>query len=190
MDFSYTSDDEIFCVHAFEHHGDYSVYNRPTLEEVKNMKLYGKYTPIVLDWLFEKLVEFPNVKIIYDAKSNRDEILRKIISEAEEFDIDIKDRFIVQVYSIENYEFAREFDFREYWYTNYISYYTPEQLKYFEDKPDVTTMVIGYYEQLYIEFVNNNYKTSKKVAIYTVNNKETWNYFGTLGVDYIYIDFY
>ena len=188
LDFMRSADGEIFCEHFFEHYGDYSYENRPTIEQVKNMKLYDKYTPIVLDWLFEKLVEYPNVKIVFDTKDDADLVLDKIVSDAETFGIDITDKFIIQVYSVENYENAKLYNFVEYWFTNYKACYSAQDLMIFEDIENITTLVL-YYDE-WLNFDVGGLQTNKNIAVYTVNDKSKWKVLEAGGVEYIFIDFY
>ena len=191
LDFVTSSDGEVFCAHTFEHFNGFSFENKPTINQVKNTKLYGKYTPITLDWLFEKLIEYPDIKIIYDTKEDIEiEILNKIISESKKINFDIKERFIIQVYSINNYIYANQLKFKEYWFSNYKTLYTAEEIKYFEQRENVTTLVINYNNKLCTNYLNGTFNTTKKFAVYTINDKTIWQTLENKNIDYVFIDFY
>lgn len=53
LDFLFTSDGHIICSHTFEYVEGKSMENRPTLEEIKNVKLLGKYDVITFDYLIK-----------------------------------------------------------------------------------------------------------------------------------------
>ncbi len=189
LDFLYTADGEIFCSHYMEYFEDFDFENRPTLEEVKNSKLLGKYDAITFDWLMDTLETYPNIKIVFDTKETDSKaLLNDMIAEALDADFDIKNRFIIQVYSKENYEDLQSLDFAEYWFTNYKAYYMPYQVnEYFGDKENVTTIVL--YTTFWRLFTSFNYQTEKKVAVHTVNDPAEISFYTARGVDYIYTDF-
>ena len=68
IDFLYTKDKKIVASHLYEHLESYNFNNRPTYEEFKNTLLDSSYHSITFDWLIERLLYYPNIKIIFDTK--------------------------------------------------------------------------------------------------------------------------
>ncbi len=191
LDFMFSSDQEIICTHSFEYLEGYDENNRPTLQEFEEYLLLGQYHGITFDWLIEKLNEYPNVKIVFDTKeSDEVQLIEKLVEQALEYDFDIFSRFIIQVYSYEEYLNIKQNEnlkFKEFWYSNYKSVLTlTEILEYFEDKEDVTTLVLS--TSNWEAMSPYLYKTSKKIAVFTVNDEKTKYYYKYNGVNYIYTD--
>lgn len=189
IDFLLTKDKEIICSHEFEYFGKYNFNNRPTYEEAKNIKILGKYDVLTFEYLIGKLKLYPNVKIIFDTKEkNSKEIIEKMINKALLLDFNLQSRFIIQVYSIEDYVDMQQFDFDEYWFTNYKAYYLPSEIvKHFEDKQNVTTYVMP--PLLWNIFASSLVKTNKNIAVHTINDKNVIRFLNNKGVDIIYCDF-
>lgn len=189
LDFAFTKDQKIICTHYFEYMDGKSFSNKPTYQEVLDMKLLGKYDVITFDWLIETLEQNPDVKIVFDTKENDSKtLLSQMIEEANLVDFDILNRFIVQVYSIENYNEISELNFAEYWFTNYKANYLPHQVKkYFEDKDNLSTYVMT--PTVWHTFMTLGFSTNKKLAIHTINIYEFEKFLTFRGVDYIYRDY-
>lgn len=189
LDFLFTSDQEIICSHYLEYYEDYSMTNRPTLEQAVSTPLAGKYTTLTFAKVIEKLKGDEDFKIIFDTKeSDSKQIINQMIEEASEEGVNLKERMIIQVYSYENYLEMKELDFQEYWFTNYKSNYLPHQInKYFDKCEDVTTIVMN--RVLWKVYRGLDFKPNKKIAVHTVNNDEYINFLQNHGVDYIYCDY-
>lgn len=189
VDFLYTSDNEIVASHLFEHNTGYSINNRPTLDEFNSFKLDGQYTGMTYEWLLEQLELFPNVTIIFDTKeSDSIAILQEMVQIANDNDFDIYHRFIIQVYSLENYlEVKSYFNFERYWYTNYKTQYSPMQIKnIFADYDDVDTIVLWTFDWWVVNQIGID--LGKNIAVHTVHTNLAVNFLATHGVDYIYVD--
>lgn len=187
LDFLLTKDEQVICSHLLEH-TDYSFENRPTLSEFENLTMLDKFHPITLDWLIETLEMYPDVKIVFDTKENDpSKVISAIISKCNQMQFDVYNRFIIQVYSVSNYESLQNFGFAEFWFTNYKSQYPASFVnKYFSDKQNVTTIVLNY--PTWVLFKSFGYDTSKNIAVHTLNNQEDIDFVSNRGVDYIYID--
>ena len=177
------------CLHYFEYLDGFDINNRPTLEEIKNIKLFDKYTIITFDYLIDFLKNNPSVKIIFDTKEeDANKLINSMIKFCEIVDFDIKNRFILQVYSYESYLELSDLNFTEYWFTNYKANYSIREIKnYFEDKENITTIVL--YHTLWQVYKIFNFNTSKKIAVHTINDKSYINFLSNHGVDYIYVDY-
>lgn len=189
LDFVFTKDNEIICSHFLEYYEGYSMENRPTLEEAKNAKIDNLYSTLDFVSLIEVLKQNSNVKIIFDTKETD---YKKLISRMLEICCDenfnLKERMIIQVYSYDNYLEMNELGFEEYWFTNYKANYNPSKIKrYFSKCENVTTIVLSKNEWKCFKFFNFN--TNKKIAVYTVNDKNFKLFLQNHGVDYIYCDY-
>lgn len=190
VDFLYTKDNYIVASHEFEHLNGYNLHNRPTLAEFENYKLEEKFSGITFDWLLNELSNFPNVKIIFDTKENDlINIIDDMVKIAKEKNFDIFSRFIIQIYSVENYYSLKEkYDFETYWFTNYKAHYPLYKIKeYFEDKDDVETIVLSFFN--WLNFNQINFHMNKKIAVHTIDNENIIHYLANHGVEYIYINY-
>lgn len=190
VDFMLTSDKQVVCTHRFEH-TPYSKNNRPTFDEFMSYKPNGKYTAMPFERLAGIMRNYPNGRVVFDTKEKRSiEILSVMRSVAESEGLDIFSRFIIQVYSVEDYyEIKENFPkFKEYWFTNYkASYPFPKMLKLFEDKEDVTTFVIC--KESWCCYALCMLKTDKKIAVHTENSAANSRFYCQRGVTYVYADY-
>lgn len=189
LDFVFTKDDEIICSHYLEYYENYSIENRPTLEEAKNAKIDNLYSTLDFGLLIEILKQNPSVKIVFDTKeSDCKKLISKMLEISYNENFNLKERMIIQVYSYDNYLEMNEFDFEEYWFTNYkVNYNSNKIKKYFSKCENVTTIVLFKNEWKYFKFLN--FKTNKKIAVHTVNEKNFIKFLQNHGVDYIYCDY-
>ena len=191
IDFAFTRDNQVVCTHTFsEHMSEFSLENRPTLEEFENYLLEGKYHGMTYAWLLEQLKTNQDVCIIFDTKEEDSmDLLSQMVKIANEQNFDINSRFIIQVYSTENYEELQEnFSFKKYWFSNYKSNYSFSFIKsYFENKQDVETIVI--FQTKWQDLHESGIDLGKKIAVHTVNNPSEIKFFANNGVDYIFVDY-
>ena len=189
VDFLYTKDKKVVASHLFDHNDGFDLKNRPTLEEFNSSKLLGKYTGMTFEWLLGQLKVYQDVMIIFDTKENNSfDILQDMVQIAEENGFDIYSRFIVQVYSLENYHDMKEnFDFDRYWYTNYKKEYSPLEIKKnFANCEDIDTIVLWTSDWWVVNQIGID--LGKDIAVHTVHSKSAVNFLATHGVDYIYVD--
>lgn len=82
----------------------------------------------------------------------------------------------------------KRFGFADYWFTNYKANYVAEDVFYlFEKERKVSTIVL--FESTWPSFKEFTFKTSKQVAVHTINDKNKIDYLVENGVDLIYTDF-
>lgn len=99
IDFSYTSDHELVCMHAWdEEWGDPGSEEIPALEEFSAGKIYGKYTPMTASDIIEYMKDYPDLHIIVDTKEP--DFLGVIgnLKDLASNDPSVMDRFIIQLY--------------------------------------------------------------------------------------------
>lgn len=188
LDFLYTSDGELVCSHRFEF-GGYSLENRPTYEEFIHIPLNGGYTGLTLQGLVSLLKAHGDFKVIFDTKeSDAVSVLRTVQSACIRENVDFYERFIVQLYSREDYLALKGEGFCEFWFTNYKACYSSEKIeKYFGDDDRVTTIVLSARD--WAQKRPFNLPSGKKIAVFTVNDVNYICFLGARGVDFIYTDY-
>lgn len=190
VDFMLTSDKRAVCTHRFEHM-PYSIKNRPAYDEFMSCKAGGKYTVMSFEKLAEIMQKYPDGKVVFDTKEeNSAEIIAVMCEAAEKSGLDIFSRFIIQVYSVEDYyKIKADFPkFKEFWFTNYKANYPfTKMLKLFKDKQDVTTFVIC--KESWCSYALCMLKTDKKIAVHTENSAYNAEFYCRRGVTYVYADY-
>lgn len=188
LDFLFTADNQIVCSHKFENIENFNLKNRPTYDEYKNCKINNQYNGITFDWLIAQLKENADIKIVFDTKEkDPSSLLSAMIEFSNLENFDIFNRFIIQVYSIENYNELQSFNFAEYWFTNYKANYSISKINnLFEDKENVTTIVLYYNTwMLYRSF---GFNSNKQIAVHTLSKQKDIDFVSNRGVDIIFID--
>lgn len=117
IDFNFTSDGELACIH------DWYKYYAPeitdgvplTLEEFENVRIFRNFTPLSIYDIVDFLRENEDVYIVTDIKDDNIRGLEKIA----EICPDLRNRFIVQIYSETEYDPVRELGFDYIVYTLY-----------------------------------------------------------------------
>lgn len=98
MDLRYTSDGYLVCTHSWA--DAYPEDVQPTLEEFRNSRIQGKFTPLTAEELIGIMTDNPQMYLITDIK-NADGILpviEDLVDLAGE-NASILDRFIIQLYT-------------------------------------------------------------------------------------------
>lgn len=190
LDFLYTSDNEIICSHFLENVDGYDFYNRPSLEQFSTGLIQNKYHGITMEFLMQELKNNPQIYIIFDTKeANTEALLEDLTILLTQNEIDFN-RFIIQVYSPENYNSIKQNDdikFERFWYTNYkLHLKSFEVLKYFEDCADVECYVL-YINDWWV-FTEFDFNTSKSIAVHTIHNRGFCDFITSKNVDYVFID--
>lgn len=189
LDFMFTSDNRIVCTHRFEH-TPYGYKNRPTADEFLSCNIDG-YTAMSFERLLEVMENYPQAKIVFDTKESKSSnIIAAMCAQAQNRNFDIFSRFIIQVYSLNDYnEVKASFpQFKEFWFTNYKSNYPfKKMIKMFEDKKDVTTLVIC--KEGWCSYALCMLKTDKKIAVHTENSAACKKFYFRGGVNYVYTDY-
>lgn len=188
LDFLYTEDGALVCSHMFEF-GGYSLKNRPTLAEFENIRLRGGYRGLTLSALTALMTEYENFQVVVDTKEpDLIGVLAAIETACEETGVDFFGRFIVQLYSYEDYLMLKSYPFSEFWYTNYKSRCVSDRIDaYFGGEERVTTIVMSKYDWL-LQFPFG-LPQNKKIAVHTVNGAARARFFAERGVDFIYCDY-
>ncbi len=97
IDFMYTSDGELICMHEWENQWDSEAI--PSLQEFKAGRVYGKYTTMTAKELIGYMAEYPELHIIIDTKEGDQVEVVKTLVELSSYNTDITNRFIIQLYA-------------------------------------------------------------------------------------------
>lgn len=97
IDFMYTSDGELICMHEWEN--QWNSETVPALQEFKAGKVYGKYTTMTAAELIEYMENYPELHIIIDTKEGDQVEVVKTLVELSSHNTDITERFIIQLYA-------------------------------------------------------------------------------------------
>lgn len=191
IDFNFTSDGELACIH------DWYQYYAPeitdgvplTLEEFLGIKIFRNFTPICLDDIVEFLRDNEGVYIVTDIKDDNIRGLEKIAETCPE----LLDRFIVQIYSEEEYKPARELGFDYIVYTLYRLDWAGktdwEHLGEFEKKNPLVGITFGYTLIHDAEgYLEGMLSLDAPLYIHTVNGTEEQQKYFRMGIDGIYTD--
>jgi glycerophosphoryl diester phosphodiesterase len=121
LDFSWTSDDEMVCIHDWHSRFSESIRDGSplTLAEFEEIKIFGTYQVMTLPSLTLWLEEHPEVRIVTDIKYRSVQGLAKIAGEYPH----LIDRFIPQIYSFDEYGPVREQGYRDIILTLYAMSY-------------------------------------------------------------------
>lgn len=95
MDFSFTSDNHLVCVHEWQDIGD--LWSPCTLDEYLNLKIYGRYTPLTAEDIIQYMEENPDLHIVIDTKGDNVAVVAELVRLADN-QYDVINRFIIQLY--------------------------------------------------------------------------------------------
>lgn len=183
-DFSFSSDGKLIGNHNWEY-----VNKNITYEEYKNLKINGKYTGVTLDFIFEIITEYSDIKIVLDTKEEDEvAVIDEIVLQANLIDLDISSNIIPQIYTSQMWEQIKDYNFDQFIFTNYKANYNRKTLNSFlKDQDKITIVAFGIAKMSYIKDMK---KLGKKVAIFTKNSIfSALFYSGLYKIDYIYTDY-
>lgn len=192
-DFLFTSDGDLILNHFWED----KVLDKKTF---LNNKIYGKYTPMNLSMLLEKMMEYKDIYIIVDTKEDEYgndiyKLYRQLIEDAGKIDDSLPERFIPQYYNYEMYyKLKNIYDFKYDMVTLYKwPYLDINMIVNFCIQEDIDAITIPSW--VYTdEFISNDVwkalrDSNIKVYVHTINDQEEYDLLKISGVDGIYTDF-
>ena len=200
VDFLFTSDRKLVLNHFWED----SVWE--SSNNFLNKKVMGKYTRMSLDDLLEFMSHYKDVYIVIDTKENEYnhgndliDVYKEIINKTIEYDENLLDRFIPQIYNFDSY---KEINKLHKFKNNMFSIYkfsinnNPNLIKfitYYCLFYDIDSIVIPYE---YIEYgiINKNtieFIRSKNINVFinTINDKNLYNELINMGITGVYTDY-
>lgn len=118
LDFNFTSDGELVCIHDWDPEYISGIPDEIPLSysDFKNSKIFWQYTPIGLRDVVEFMKKNPNICIVTDIKEENIRGARTIKETCPE----LMDRFIIQIYNRSEYEEISALGFDKIIYTLYM----------------------------------------------------------------------
>jgi len=194
LDFNFTSDGELACIHDWYSHYSSAIIDCQalSLSEFMNCKIYDQFTPLCLDTLVPFLEKHKDLKIVTDIKDRNLDGVRLI---AEEYP-QLRDQFMIQIYQKNEYEPVRQLGFENIIFTLY-------KLDW-EQKTDavaiadfaLTHPLRGItFPAVLLEFVEEEgfiaalKQVEVPLFVHTVNGELTKKQYYDLGIDGVYTDY-
>lgn len=189
MDFSFTSDNELVCIHDW---GDYGSVKRtfgielsrvPTLKEFENLVEEKKeYKNCTFSSLVEWLKANPNKKIITDVKDDNIKALEYIAKNFQGY----KNQIIPQIYNPQEYDTVRKLGYKDIILTLYRWGGSDEQVLETakENKYFAVTMPTIRAESLGPKLKSIGIPS----YVHTINNKEDYEKYVKMGITSVYTD--
>lgn len=200
-DFSLTSDGWLVARHDWEGGWQEGIdeENIPTEEVFLKTALFGKYTPLSLKDIICLMQQHEDVYIITDTKDLDPELARKeiniLVETAEEMDaIEVVDRFIIQIYSIEMYQAIKDiYEFPNYIFTLYAIWRGDEReftdyCRFCRSNGIRTITMWDYRCADNPELIKIADRYGISIYVHTVNDQETADEMFSLGIRGIYTD--
>ena len=189
VDFILTSDHKYVCSHNGK--GKWSnalnVTEKLTEEEFLQEKAFDTFTTMSLDNLADFMYKHPDFYVVTDVKSNPVYTCEYIATNYP----DLLDRFIVQIYHIDQYDPIYNMGFKYILFTLYKtdeSERTPEALDEVSKNYNLLGFTFWYYYTDDEEFLKTMKNTGTPLYVHTVNEKEELKKYIDLGISGIYTD--
>lgn len=192
LDFNFTYNFHPVCVHDW----NWAVYPEfdtvtekpPTLRQFMNSKVYGKFTPMELETVINYLTEHPDLYIITDVK----EYNLLFATKLKESYPEMMDRFIMQIYSPDEYEQISGLGYKKILFTLYaLDWKTKTDTEYLVNFAKEHKL-FGYtfpYELCDIDgYVDEMLKCGIPLFVHTLNDKEVQQKYFDMGITGVYTD--
>ena len=192
-DLSLSADGRLIGTHAGEHLGGLDPLAM-TYAQFKQLQLDHGFTPINEEWLIDTLRQYPDAKIVVDAKmptTEQDaEVLLRLEALQDIYGIDLSANIIPEVFSIEMWEILKDnTTFDKYVFSHYkVNYGADTILEHFSDRricgialpldssPDLT-------EQLW-----RLQEAGKEIWVFTCLDEQDLSLALSIGADHVYVD--
>lgn len=202
VDFSITSDNEVVCVHDWNHAAQIQGRGEnPSVlsaDEFESKLIYGKYTPVSIEELLLFMSEHEDVWIITDSKEIAEDLVRfeisYIVDKARMLGIEkVLRRVVVQIYKPEMYQMVHEiykfpnaiFTMYQYWSGDAARF--PDICRFCIDK-SIKIITMPYYFAT-SEIVKIADEFGIMIYVHTVNDIDTVDGLRRIGVKGFYTDF-
>ena len=189
LDFNFTSDLRPVCIHDWNHLA-YSGYDgqRPTLDEFSQNTVYSMFESLTLEDVAAFMEEHEDLYIITDAKALNIHFMGIIQREFP----NLRNRFIIQVYSELEYDFARRMRFDKIIFSLYKldwrKQYDTEYLVSFAKSNRLYAYTFNYSLCQREGYIENMLKCGIPLFIHTVNDKAEQQKYFDMGITGIYTD--
>lgn len=188
LDFEFTSDKELVLLHDWSDANLRRLFQSEpriySLKEFKNLKMVNNLTQMSLADLAKWILKHPDAYIITDIKSNNIEGLNKIVKEY----AGLKECFIPQIYTFEEYEAVKKLGFKNIILTLYASDYNDNQVLEFLNSHKALALTMWDYRAT-AGFIDELKKLGVFIYVHTVNDVTLKHKLKAQGIDGFYTDF-
>jgi len=190
IDFSWTGDGELVCLHdwqeSFKRFFGYLPTTRPTLVEFKRLvKERSPYHLCTLDELAEWMVENPRMLLVTDAKNHNLKALEVIAKSIEGFE----ERVIPQIYQPQSFEAARELGYQKIIWTLYRYRGSREEILSWARKLPTLYAVTMPTDLAETGLGLKLQEQGLYTYTHTINSPNALSHYRGLGIDNVYTDF-
>lgn len=195
-DLKLSSDGRLIGTHAGENidSSESLNFDSITYEEFKQIKLNNGYTPVNEEWLMDIIINYPDIKIVVDAKANTIEEDAIIIQRFEQlekiYNYDLSSNIIPEVFSLEMWNILKETTtFDKYLFSHYKVYYNVDMIiEYFQDERIWGISIPIWSDSDFRSQVYRLKEMNKKIFVFTAYNNEDVLDIINMGGDGLYVD--
>ncbi len=189
LDFSFSSDLRPVCIHDWNHLS-YSGFDgiRPTYSEFSESTVYSTFTSLTLEDVAEYMNKHEDLYIITDVKDHNiyfSGILKREYPE-------LCDRFIIQVYSEEQYDFVSKMGFENIIFSLYrLDYNKQMDTEYLVDFAKQNKLYGYTFNAVLCDnegYVKKLLEADIPLFVHTVNDKKQQQKYFDMGITGIYTD--
>lgn len=190
LDFHFTSDGVPVCVHDWNEAvlPGTEKHVPSSLEDFVSNKIYGKFTPMTLEDVAEFMTLYEDLYIVTDVKDENLEFCRYL---AENYK-NLQNRFIIQVYSEDEYMTVFNLGFEKIIFTLYnLDWETktsPYYLVAFSRQHPIYAFTFPYELCEIEDYIQIMIESEIPLFIHTVNDKTLQQKYFDMGIDGIYTD--
>lgn len=190
IDFSFTADGIPVCIHDWnEAVLPGTIKHVPsTYDEFTANRIYGKFTPMTLEDVARFMTLYPDLFIITDVKDNNLGFCEYLA----QYYPELSDRFIIQVYSENEYMSVLNLGFKKIIFTLYnLDWETktsPYYLVAFSRQYPIFAFTFPHELCEIDEYVETMKSSEVPLFVHTVNDKELQKKYFDMGIDGIYTD--
>ncbi len=165
-----------------------------TYDNFRSKLIYGEFHGVDCKQLVQIMSEHPDIFLVtdtkYDDQENTKRVLNPIVEHAKQIDPSVLDRFIIQIYNEEMFDWVMEiYPWKSIIYTLYNSPgWTSENVVEFSKRTGVKYITVPAV-WLNQEITDTWKNAGLYVAVHTVNDFSEVKRFQSMGVDMIYTDF-
>lgn len=195
-DLKLSSDGRLIGTHAGENidSSESLNFDSITYEEFKQIKLNNGYTPVNEEWLMDIIINYPDIKIVVDAKANTIEEDAIIIQRFEQlekiYNYDLSSNIIPEVFSLEMWNILKETTtFDKYLFSHYKVYYNVNMIiDYFYDERIWGISIPIWSDSDFRSQIYRLKEMNKKIFVFTAYNNEDVLDIINMGGDGLYVD--
>ncbi len=179
------------------HAGEFLEHKMPeqlTYEEFKELRLENGFTPVNEEWLMQTIIQYPDVKIVVDAKMPDMEGDAAVLARIEQleglYNCDVSPNIIPEVFSKEMWDIVKETTtFDRYFFSHYKVYYSVGMiLDYFDDDWIYGVAIPAECDSSFRSQIYRLKKEGKKIFVFTPTTTEGVLDAIQLGADGVYTD--